>query len=178
MPDLSAPPATPPFELKRLHKDAIGKALDKAQRYRLLNEPTEAESICLDILEIEPGHQEALVTLLLAITDQFQDGLGDRLERAQALLVRLREEYARAYYAGVIAERRGKAVMGQHTLSAGHDAYEYLVEAMHCYERAEALAPPDNDDARLRYNACVRKIRNASHLEPRQTEPDDPYLEE
>lgn len=168
----------PPFELKRLHKDAIGKALDKAQRYRLLNEPTEAESICLDILEIEPGHQEALVTLLLALTDQFQDGLGDRVDRARALLPRLSEEYARSYYAGVIAERRGKALMKEHTLSAGHDAYEYLLEAMHCYERAEALAPADNDDPRLRYNACVRKIRNVGHLEPRQPETHDPYIED
>ena len=31
-------------------------------RYRLLNDPEQAESICLDILEVEPGNQEALVT--------------------------------------------------------------------------------------------------------------------
>lgn len=171
----------PSFTLKRLHKDkdAVQRALDKAQRYRLLNEPAEAESICLDILEVEPEHHEALVTLLLGLTDQFDGGLaGDRVERATALLPRLRDEYSRAYYAGVIHERRGKAVNKQHTLSAGHDAYEWLLEAMHCYERAEALAPPDNDDARLRYNACVRKIQRDPHLRARPPESADPYIED
>lgn len=171
----------PSFQLKRLHKDkdAVARALDKAQRYRLLNEPTEAESICLDILEVEPEHQEAVVTLLLALTDQFESGLGDRVDRAKALIPRLRDEYARAYYTGVLHERRGKALMGQHTISAGHDAYEWLVEAMHWYERAEGLASPDNDDARLRFNACVRKIAGHDHLRPRLSEGgEEPYLED
>jgi hypothetical protein len=172
--------STPSFQLKRLHKDrdAVARALDKAQRYRLLNEPTEAESICLDILEVKPEHQEALITLLLSLTDQFESGLGDRVDRAKALIPRLRDEYSRAYYTGVLHERRGKALMGQHTISTGHDAYEWLTEAMNWYERAEGLAPPDNDDARLRYNACVRKIMGSDHLRPRQGESTEPYLEE
>ena len=53
-------------ELKSLHKDAIPAALEKAERYRLLNEPGEAESICLDILHVDPENQQAIVTLLLA----------------------------------------------------------------------------------------------------------------
>jgi len=48
-------------ELKRLHKDAIPAALEKAERYRLLNEPGEAESICLDILAVDPDNQRALI---------------------------------------------------------------------------------------------------------------------
>jgi len=36
-----------------------------------INEPEEAESICLDILEVDADNQEVLVMLLLAITDQF-----------------------------------------------------------------------------------------------------------
>ena len=53
------------FEPKPISRDAIPAALAKAERYRLLNEPGEAESICLDILQIEPANQEAIVTLLL-----------------------------------------------------------------------------------------------------------------
>jgi len=41
------------YELKRLTKEAVPRALEKAERYRLLNEPTEAESICQDILRVE-----------------------------------------------------------------------------------------------------------------------------
>ena len=39
------------FELERISIDAVPAALEKAERYRLLNEPLMAESICLDVLE-------------------------------------------------------------------------------------------------------------------------------
>ena len=58
-------------ELKPLSRDAVDAALSKAERYRLLNEPHEAESICLDVLEIDPDNQPAHITLLLSLTDQF-----------------------------------------------------------------------------------------------------------
>src|SRR5207248_11695595 len=56
-------------ELKSLSKEAIPAALEKAERYRLLNEPGEAESICLDILKADPENQQAIITLLLALTE-------------------------------------------------------------------------------------------------------------
>jgi hypothetical protein len=37
------------FELKRISREAIPAALAKAERYRLINDPSSAESICLDI---------------------------------------------------------------------------------------------------------------------------------
>ena len=64
------------FELKTLAAEAIPRSLEKAERYRLLNEPAEAESICCDILAVEPDNQQAIVTLLLALTDQFETRLG------------------------------------------------------------------------------------------------------
>ena len=48
------------FELKLLSTGAIPAALAQAERYRLLNEPGEAESICLDVLRVDPEHQDAL----------------------------------------------------------------------------------------------------------------------
>src|SRR3989454_3897227 len=74
------------FELKPLSKEAIPAALQRAERYRLLNEPAEAESICLDILQIEPENQAASITLLLALTDQFPEGEADAVVRAQEVL--------------------------------------------------------------------------------------------
>lgn len=161
--------------LKLLHTEGIAAALDKAERYRLLNEPAEAESICLDVLEIDPDNQTALIVLLLALTDQFAHGVADRQARARALLPRLRGEYERTYYAGLISERRGKAAMKEGTLASGSDIYEWLTEAMALYEKAEALAPPGNDEARLRWNACARKINTHKDLRPHDDTTGTPY---
>ena len=69
------------FKLKPLSKEAVPAALEKANCYRFLNEPVEAESICLDILEVEPENQQAIITLLLSLTDQFGHDLGKHQHR-------------------------------------------------------------------------------------------------
>jgi hypothetical protein len=157
------------FELKRLSSEAIPAALERALRYRLLNEPAEAESICHDVLEIDPQNQEALVTLLLAITDRLGKGYGVGVTEAQEVLARLRDEYERAYYAGIICERRAKAQLRHGYPGAGHDAYEFLREAMTWFEKAEALRPSKNDDALLHWNTCARIIMR-NQLAPRAEE--------
>src|SRR6266436_3380700 len=102
-------------ELKSLHKDAIPAALEKAERYRLLNEPGEAESICLDILHVDPENQHAVIILLLALTDRFEKGYGISDTQTKELLTRLKSEYDRAYYSGIVAERRAKMKLRQNT---------------------------------------------------------------
>ena len=164
------------FDLKPLSKDAIPKALEKADRYRLLNEPAEAESICLDILAAEPDNQRALVMLILALTDQFDRvdySVGD--PQFNDLVPRLRDEYERAYYAGVISERRAKASLRRQIHASA--AYEWFREAMTWYEKAEALRPPGNDDAVLRWNTCARIFMHNTHLQPSGEETAEPYLE-
>ena len=142
------------FELKPLSSEAVPRALAKAERYRLLNEPREAESICLDALEREPANQEALKMLLLALTDQFgHEEVPSTIAEASKIVARLRDDYDRAYYTGIIYERRAKA----HVQDAGR-AFEWLREAMRWYEQAEAIRPPGNDDAVLRWNTCARLI--------------------
>src|SRR2546422_10135757 len=96
-------------QLKPISSEAIPRALSRAERCRLLNEPQEAESICLDILATQPDHQQALVMLLLAATDQFGSGSGKGPGDARAVLGRLRDEDERQYYAGLICERWVKA---------------------------------------------------------------------
>jgi hypothetical protein len=147
------------FQLKPLPPESIPAALDKAERYRLLNEPVLAESICLDVLAIDPDNQRALVIKLLALTDQFGlSGPEHLLARTRALLPRLHGEYERHYYTGLISERRGKALLYQSQFGAGEVAYECLHEAMQWYEKAQSIHPRGNDDAILRYNTCVRLI--------------------
>jgi hypothetical protein len=152
-------------KLKSLSPGAVESALAKAERYRLLNEPGEAESICLDVLGIVPDHQAARITLLLALTDQFAEVTGAH-QHARALLPGLRHEYDRAYYGGIIAERRAKAQLARGGPGASVGVYEWLTEAMACYERAEAVRPPGNDDALLRWNACARFIERHPQLRP------------
>lgn len=163
------------FELKSLSKDAIPRALEKAERYRLLNEPGQAESICLDVLRIDPENQEALITLLLALTDQFDKGLA--VNQAREVLPRLRNEYARAYYAGIICERWARARLSQGGPGSGFAAYEWFREAMSWYEKAEAIRPAGNDDATLRWNTCARIIMRNQHLKPGPEERFEPFLE-
>jgi hypothetical protein len=164
------------FTLKPLSKDAIHTALAKAERYRLLNEPAEAESICLDVLDVEPDHQQALVMLLLALTDQFAGAPPDVARRAGEVLPRLSNAYERAYYAGIICERRAKALLQHPRPFSGSVAHEWLSEAMEWYEKAEAIRPPGNDDAVLRWNACARTIDGNAHIKPRDEGAYEPLM--
>jgi hypothetical protein len=163
------------FELKTLSRDAVPRALAKAERYRLLNEPGEAESICLDALEIGPSNQEAVTMLLLAITDQFETDLS-RVTEAMTVAERLTSEYDREYYTGIIYERRAKALLKHGKPRGGARAHEWLRHAMTCYERAEHIRPPNNDDALLRWNACARLIMSDHSLAPLVEEPGEPLL--
>src|ERR1043166_6886301 len=146
------------FELKPLSNEAVPGAIEKAMRYRLLNEPGEAESICLDVLRANPQNQEALVILLLALTDRFGKGYAISDTQVREVLARLQNDYERAYYAGIILERRAKAKLNQGGPGSGFTAHDFLREAMSWYEKAEALRPAGNDDALLRWNACARII--------------------
>src|SRR5437660_6303806 len=157
-------------ELKRLHKDAIPAALEKAERYRLLNEPGEAESICLDVLHVDPENQHAIIMLLLALTDRFEKGYGVSDSQTKELLARLNLEYDRAYYSGIVAERRAKMKLRQHTPDCRFQAYDLFREAMKWFGQAESVRPPGNDDALLRWNTCVRIIAKNSLVE---REPED-----
>ncbi len=165
------------FELKLLSKEAIPKALEKAERYRLLNEPVEAESICRDVLRIDPDDHPALITLLLALTDQFEEGMAEAVPQAREVLSRLRGEYERTYYAGIICERRAKAQLRHGGPGSGYAAYATLREAMEWYEKAERLRPPGNDDALLRWNTCSRILERHPHLRPAPEERWEPSLE-
>jgi hypothetical protein len=163
------------FELKAVSPEAVDRALAKADRYRLLNEPGEAESICRDALGVEPDNQEVLVTLVLALTDQF-DADPSTVVEASAIAGRLRDDYQRAYYTGIVAERRAKARLRHATPGGGPQAYEWLRDAMNFYDKADAIRPAANDDARLRWNACARLIMHNRHLVPMHEERGEPLL--
>jgi hypothetical protein len=144
------------YKLKQISRAALPGALAKAERYRLLNEPEQAESICRDVLAVEPDHQAALVTLLLALTDQFRPDGHDGVRHAEEALGKLTDDYQRAYYAGIIRERWARALLDGG--DPGHQAYEWLRDAMRRYDQAETLAVAGNDDAILRWNSCARII--------------------
>jgi hypothetical protein len=145
------------LELKPISASALPAAIEKAEHYRLLNEPMLAESICLDVFAVAPHNQRNLVCLILAITDQFSSGVpaGEKAKLREYIGL-LDSDYQRAYYSGIVAEREASAVLAH--AHANLFAYEGFREAMECYEKAEALSPSGNEEAKLRYNTCVRWI--------------------
>src|SRR5262245_48485411 len=143
-------------EFKRISKDAVPLALEKVERYRLLNEPAQAESACRDVLAVDPENQRALVMLLLALTDQFSAGSPECFHEAQQVVPKLTSEYERLYYSGIVWERRGQARAVEGRPGSAKAAYAWIRQAMDCYEQAERLRPPGNDDAILRWNSCLR----------------------
>ena len=164
------------YELKRLSAEAIPSALERAERYRLLNEPVQAESICLDLLVVEPDNQQALVCLLLSLSEQFGDNITEKLDRAWSILPKLNDEYQQAYYQGILLERQARLYMRSEAPGSNFSAYDLFREAMRLYEKAERLRPPGNDEALLRWNTCARTIMGA-RLEPRPLDDFRPMLE-
>ena len=122
------------LELKKLSAEATVSALEKAKQYRLLNEPDEAESICLDILAVEPTNQEALNTLFLALTDKFTDsGLKPSFEEAQKVISQMDSDFCKSYYTGILFERRAKFHYRQDTPGSDAVAYDWFTKAMNAF---------------------------------------------
>jgi hypothetical protein len=163
------------FELKRLHPDAVPRALAKAERYRLLNEPDQAESICRDVLDMDATNQEALTMLILALTEQFADDPKSFAEAAR-VAGQLLNDYDRAYYTGLVWERRANAYLKHDGPVLGAHVYDWLREAMTWFERAEAIRPAANDDSLLRWNACARTVMRDHRLAPSADERAEPLL--
>jgi len=153
--------------LKTISTKGIPEALAKAKHYRYLNQAEEAESICRDILAVDPENQVALRLLGLAITDQFTGALSDRHSEAQDCFEKLTSPYERAYYTGILYERRAKAQM-----RAGHMAHSLRAsfeKAMQCFEDAEKVRPQGNDDALLRWNRCLRLLESLPALQEQES---------
>jgi hypothetical protein len=166
------------FQLKPITPSGIASALEKAERYRLLNDPVAAESICLDVLELEPANQDALVSLLLARTDQFSSSHGAGDAAAREVLPRLANAYDRAYYTGLIAERRGKALLAAVRPGSQEMAWLCFRDAMDWYENAAGLRPDGNDEAVLRWNTCARILNAHPHLAPDEASVSTPVLDD
>jgi hypothetical protein len=143
--------------LKHLAPGNVDRALREAVEYRLMGEPCEAESICEDVLAVDPDNHEAQVMLILSLTDQFRVDL-TQMERARTLAARLADRYERAYYSGIVRERLGKAQLARGGTGSDGYATSALREAMAWFERAESLRSLGNDDAILRWNTCVRTL--------------------
>ena len=145
-------------ELKSISKAGIPEALAKVDLYRYLNEPEEAESICRDILAVDPDHQLARRMLGLTITDQFLGVSSDRYNEVLSIFQGLKDPYERLYYSGLLHERRAKAQL--HAGYSAHILLPLVEEAMLCFAEAERIRPSGNDDSILRWNRCVRLLES------------------
>ncbi len=165
------------FTLKPISFDSIDGALAKAERYRLLNEPSEAESICRDILEIDPTNRQAQISLILALTDEIPEEASS-FTRAMEGISHLETAYDRAYYSGIAWERRAKALFSSRGPGSSGYVYDWIAKALQFFEEAEALRPASNDSSILRWNACVRFLGRHKDLSPRTEPAPEPILSE
>jgi tetratricopeptide (TPR) repeat protein len=148
------------YSLKRLPRANLEAAIAKAAHYRDLNQPEEAESICRDVLDVDPHNQQAWKLLGLAITDRFPSAQVGLLEEAIEAFERLGDEYERVYHLGVAWERAAKAHLERNEAHSAVTAFEH---ALRLYEKAEAMRP-DSPDPVLRWNRCVRLLSNHPSL--------------
>jgi hypothetical protein len=151
--------------------------LEKAKHYRLLRDPLEAESICRDVLAVEPDNQQASIILLLALTDTFEQNLSSGFNRAKEVLQNLSDQYCKAYYGGIIAERRAKIHLERGEPGSGRLAYEWFQKAMNLYETALTSCSPGNQDALLRWNTCARIIMQHPEVVPAEADAGEQMLE-
>src|ERR1700723_1769358 len=133
------------LKLKVISTSGIAEAISKAEVYRNLNQPEEAESICRDILAADPGNHVGLRILGLALTDQFTGEAGDRYAEAEDIFGNLVDPYERLYYTGILQERRLKAQLGAGR--PAHTLLPLLEEALRCFAEAEKIRPTGNDDS-------------------------------
>jgi hypothetical protein len=166
------------FKLKPISRESIPRAIQKAERYRLINQSWAAESICRDVLEIDPANQQVLVMLVLALTDQLAEGHGHAMLHVNEILPRISDPYQRAYYTGIASERSAQAYLSRGVMGSGAMAYDAFREAMAWYEKAEAIRPQGNDDAILRWNTCARVLSGNSQLSPPVETGYEPALED
>lgn len=151
-------------QFKPISKDAIPAALEKARHYRLLNQPWQAESICHDILNTEPGNQQAIYTLVMTLSDQFDNG-SLYVTKALEMSKQLSDNYQKEYCLGLIYERQAISASKRSTPRAGHIAYDHMQKALAHYESAIDNRPPANDESLLRWNGCIRFIEH-HNLQP------------
>ena len=161
-------------ELKRLKDKNLGTAIALAKHYRDLNQPDEAESICRDVLEIEPANVDALRTLGLAMTDRFASQWMSLFEDACAAFKQLPTEYERAYYVGIAWERYAKA---QAEAGRAHNAIHAFEEAIGFFEEASNHAAKDDPAPILHFNRCVRALTSSPELTAAAQVPHAPRYE-
>ena len=162
-------------ELKKLNLNAIPQALKRAMRYRLLNEPFQTESICRDILAVDPDNQEARIIFILAMTDQFGQEKSPSLATVEDELKLLSDNYKQIYYTGIAFERRAIASIRSDRILNSRTAYDVLQKAMEYYQKAEDIQPENNNDAIVRWNACIRMIERHNLKPSPEEEKFEPY---
>lgn len=163
--------------LKRITREGIATALQKAHRYRVLNDSAAAESICLDVLAVDPQNEEALVMHVLTITDQFVAGRAEDLKRAESAVERLADAYKKWYYRGIVCERWAKGLIARNVPRGEQMAWDWVERAFEAYAAADKIKAPGNDEAILRWNACVRLLETHPAVRPRGAEDWAPVLE-
>ena len=141
----------------------------------MLNEPGEAESICLDILETDPENQPALITLLLALTDRFSKGYGVSDTQANHCSRGSRANTSapttRGFWPSAGPRRNSRRDTPGPVITP-----TMIVRSDAAVREGRNVRPPGNDDALLRWNTCARMMAK-NKLAARDEDRTEPVLE-
>jgi hypothetical protein len=152
------------IRLHDLERSTLDAALDQAVRFRELGEPSLAESVCLDVLDVVGEHQGALCLLIHAVCDQLLYDLG-ALSRARLALPRIEADSQRELLTGVVLERHARALLRRRPKGSREASWEGLMRAMEHYEAAAAQESDAALEANLRRNACARTLMAHGYLQ-------------
>ena len=164
------------MELKTLGADQVSSALAAAEQCRAGGEAETAESICTDILEVDPGNARAIELLLWSRVDLLGEGRYGGVERAQEALALVQSDFERHYLEGVICEQQARFLIGKRGRHSSRVAYDWFRHAMDAFEEAARIAP-DRPEASLRWNACLRSIERDRHCAPDLDDGEDHGIE-
>ena len=149
------------FALKALSHEGVASALAKAEHYRLLKRTGRSGEHLPRYSRHRARNQQALICLVLAQSDQIARD-SRSFHSALATVQKLQGSTSVPITAGIVWERRAKALDAERGRGTHHSVYEWVVKALDCFAQAERLRPAGNDDAVLRWNTCVRFLTQSS----------------
>ncbi len=129
------------------------------------------------MLEVDPENQEALIALILSLTDQLGQRMNEAFRECRELIPRLASEYHQHYYSGILFERRAGSRLHQGGPGSGFVAYDWYRQAMKLYGKAAEIRPPGEDSPILRWNTCARVLDRHPDLLPEAEDAAEHMLE-
>ena len=164
------------MDFKNLESADLDAALAAAQASWAELRAEETESICLDILELDPNHRSTLDLLLRCRIELLKKGLPQSVARAQELIPQLDSDFDQAFYSGMIREAQARYLLEKRGRATSGVAYSWFRHAMDDFAAASNL-DAGRVEPKLHWNACLRTLENNPQCVPPPEDGEDHGIE-